>query len=103
MSRLANRPNLDMPCPYEAHHHPGRIALPTRSSVKRTVCQQGYPEAVRRAVEVFNLLNIKPMRPALLAVAAKFASKDAAQAFQFLILLGIQLLIASAEPSIMGI
>jgi hypothetical protein len=59
----------------------------------------GYPDAVRKAVEVFNLLNIKPMRPVLLAVAAKFAQKETAQAFQFLISLGVRLLIASTTRS----
>ena len=59
----------------------------------------GYPDAVRKAVEVFNLLNIKPIRPVLLAVAAKFPQKEAAQAFQFLISLGVRLLIASTTRS----
>ena len=48
----------------------------------------GYPDAVRKAIEVFNLLNIKPMRPLLLAIAAKFNQKEAALAFQFILYLG---------------
>src|SRR5439155_8979413 len=47
----------------------------------------GYPDSVRKAIEVFNLLNIKPMRPLLLAVAVKFPQKQAAPAFNFLIAL----------------
>ena len=39
------------------------------------------------------------MRPVLLAVAAKFPQKEAAQAFQFLISLGVRLLIASTTRS----
>jgi soluble P-type ATPase len=39
------------------------------------------------------------MRPVLLAVAAKFAQKETAQAFQFLISLGVRLLIASTTRS----
>jgi hypothetical protein len=59
----------------------------------------GYPDKVRKAVEVFNLLNIKPMRPLLLAIAVKFSQKNAASAFQFLIALGVRLLIAGATRS----
>ena len=59
----------------------------------------GYPDMVRRAIEVFNLLNIKPMRPLLLSIATKFKPKEAAQAYQFLVSLGIRLLIASSTRS----
>ena len=59
----------------------------------------GYPDSVRKAIEVFNLLNIKPMRPLLLAVAVKFPQKQAAPAFNFLIALGVRLLIASTTRS----
>jgi Protein of unknown function DUF262/Protein of unknown function (DUF1524) len=59
----------------------------------------GYPDTVRKAIEVFNLLNIKPIRPLLLAIAAKFAQKEAAAAFQFLISLGVRLLIAATTRS----
>jgi hypothetical protein len=59
----------------------------------------GYPDTVRKAIEVFNLLNIKPMRPLLLAIAAKFSPKEAAMAFQFIISLGVRLLIASSTRS----
>lgn len=59
----------------------------------------GYPDTVRRALEVFNLLNIKPMRPLILACAARLSQKEVAQAFQFLISLGVRLLIASTTRS----
>lgn len=58
-----------------------------------------YPDAVRRSIEVFNLLNIKPMRPLLLAIAAKLGPNECAKAFQFLVSLGVRLLIASSTRS----
>jgi hypothetical protein len=58
-----------------------------------------YPEAARRAIEVFNLLNIRPMRPLLLAITAKMGEKDATAAFQMLISLGVRLLIAGTTRS----
>ncbi len=59
----------------------------------------GYPDASRRAIEAFNLLNIRPMRALLLAVAANFAPVESAQSFQFLVSLGVRLLIASSTRS----
>lgn len=59
----------------------------------------GYPDAVRKGIEVLNLLNIKPMRPLSLAIAAKLGQKEVAQAFQFMISLGVRLLIASTTRS----
>jgi len=59
----------------------------------------GYPDGVRKAIEVFNLLNIKPMRPLLLAISVKFGQKQAAAAFNFLVSLGVRLLIASTTRS----
>lgn len=58
-----------------------------------------YPDSARRAIEVFNLLNIKPMRALLLAVAAKFAANETAQAFQLLVALSVRLVIASTTRS----
>lgn len=55
-----------------------------------------YPHATRRAIEVFNLFNIGPMRPLILAVATKMDPKEAALAFKFLISLGVRLIIASS-------
>ena len=59
----------------------------------------GYPDAGRRAVEVLNVLSIKPMRPLLLAVAARFEPSEAADALRFLVSLSVRLLIASSTRS----
>lgn len=56
----------------------------------------GYPDAARHAIEVLNLLNVRPMRPLLLAVATRFTREDATAAFQFAVALGVRLLIASS-------
>jgi hypothetical protein len=55
-----------------------------------------YPESTRRAIQVFNLFNIRPMRPLILAVAAQMDQKEASRSFQFLVALGVRLLIASS-------
>jgi hypothetical protein len=59
----------------------------------------GYPDAARRAIEVFNLLNIRPMRPLILALAWKMSEREASQALQFLVSLGVRLLVASTTRS----
>jgi len=59
----------------------------------------GYPDGARRAIEVLNLLNIKPLRPLLLAIAAKFNEKETSLAFQFAITLSVRLIIASSTRS----
>lgn len=58
-----------------------------------------YPDSVRRAVEVLNLFNIKPMRPLLLAVAATMSENEAAKTYNFLIALGVRLIIAASTRS----
>lgn len=58
-----------------------------------------YPDAARRAIEVFNLLNIRPLRPLLLAITSKMTPNEAAKSFQFLVSLGIRLIIASSTRS----
>ena len=58
-----------------------------------------YPDAARRSIEVFNLFNIKPMRPLVLAVAAKMDGKQTALSFRFLVALGVRLIIASSTRS----
>jgi hypothetical protein len=55
-----------------------------------------YPDAGRKAVEVLNLFDIKPMRPLILAIAAAMDPNQAAQAFKFLIAVGVRLMIASS-------
>jgi hypothetical protein len=59
----------------------------------------GYPTAARQADNVLNLFNISPLRPLILAVAAKFGKKRAADSFEFLVSLGVRLLIASSTRS----
>jgi hypothetical protein len=58
-----------------------------------------YPESARKAIRVFNLFNIRPMRPLILAVAAKMNQKEASRSFQFLVSLGVRLMIASNTRS----
>lgn len=55
-----------------------------------------YPDAGRKAVEVLNLFDIKPMRPLILAIAATMEPNQATQAFRFLIAVGVRLMIASS-------
>lgn len=58
-----------------------------------------YPESARRAIQVFNLFNIRPMRPLILAVAAQMNQREASRSFQFLVSLGVRLMIASNTRS----
>jgi Protein of unknown function DUF262/Protein of unknown function (DUF1524) len=58
-----------------------------------------HPDALRRAIQTLNLLNIHPMRPLMLAVAEKFLGQEAAEAYRTLITLGVRLLIASSTRS----
>ena len=58
-----------------------------------------YPEAARRAVDVLNLFNIRPMRPLMLSIAAKQKPSEATESLQFLISLSVRLLIASTTRS----
>ncbi|MBI4479079.1 MAG: DUF262 domain-containing protein [Acidobacteria bacterium] len=54
-----------------------------------------YPDSVRSGIQTLNLLNIRPMRPLILAVASQFAPKEASEAFRIFISWGVRLLIAS--------
>ncbi len=58
-----------------------------------------YPVAARRAIQVLNLLNIKPIRPPILAITAKMSPKEAPAAFEFLISLGVRLVVAASTRS----
>lgn len=58
-----------------------------------------YPDKARRSLQVFELLNIRPMRPLLLAIAAKMSKVETAKAFEYLLSLGVRLLIASTTRS----
>jgi len=58
-----------------------------------------YPDSLRRAIQTLNLLNIRPMRPLMLAIAAKFAGNEAAEVLRLLISCGVRLLIAGSTRS----
>jgi len=58
-----------------------------------------YPDSLRRAIQTLNLFNIRPMRPLILAIAEKFSGSEAAEAYRYLITLGVRLLIASSTRS----
>lgn len=55
-----------------------------------------YPDAGRKSIEALNLLDIKPMRPLMLAIAATMEAQEGAPALRFLISLGVRLMIASS-------
>jgi Protein of unknown function DUF262/Protein of unknown function (DUF1524) len=55
-----------------------------------------YSDATRKAIEVLNLFDIKPLRPLMLAVAHTLPDKEAERAFQFCVSLAVRLMIASS-------
>jgi hypothetical protein len=55
-----------------------------------------YSDATRKALDVLNLFDIKPLRPLMLAIASKLADKEAEKAFQFCVSLSVRLMIASS-------
>jgi hypothetical protein len=55
-----------------------------------------YSDATRKAIEVLNLFDIKPLRPLMLAIAHNLPDKEAEKAFQFCVSLGVRLMIASS-------
>jgi len=58
-----------------------------------------YADSIRRAIQTLNILNIKPMRPLMLAVASKLPPKEANEAFRMFISWGVRLMIASSTRS----
>jgi Protein of unknown function DUF262/Protein of unknown function (DUF1524) len=58
-----------------------------------------YPETARRAIRALNLIDMKPMRPLLLAVGAKMDQKEGTKALRLLLSLGVRLIIASNPRS----
>lgn len=58
-----------------------------------------HPDSMRRAVQTLNILNIRPLRPLMLAVAAKFNPKEANEAFRMFISWGVRLFIAGSTRS----
>lgn len=59
----------------------------------------GYPDTTRRSIEVLNLLDIRPLRPLMLAIATKFPPKEADTAFQRLVSWAVRLILASSTRS----
>jgi Protein of unknown function DUF262/Protein of unknown function (DUF1524) len=55
-----------------------------------------YPDAMRRAIQTLNLVNIRSMRPLMLAIASAFSEKEASEAFRMLITWGVRLVVASS-------
>ena len=53
-------------------------------------------DATRKAVEVLNLFDIKPLRPLILAIAERFNEKETGIAMKFCISFGVRLMIASS-------
>lgn len=58
-----------------------------------------YSDSARRAIEVLNLFNIRPIRPLMLSIAHSFESKELSKAYEFLTSLGVRLLIAGTTRS----
>ena len=59
-----------------------------------------HPPSTRQAIHVLNTLNIRPLRPIMLAVADQMPRHtDVTEALRFLISLGVRLLIASSTRS----
>jgi hypothetical protein len=58
-----------------------------------------YSDSTRRAIEVLNLLDIRPLRPLMLAIATKFATKDADDSFSRLVSWAVRLVLASSTRS----
>ena len=53
-------------------------------------------DATRKAVEVLNLFDIKPLRPLILAIAERFNEKETEKATKFCVSFGVRLMIASS-------
>lgn len=54
-----------------------------------------YPDSMRRAIQTLNLLNIRTLRPLMLAAASTFDAKQSADMYRMLISWGVRLIIAS--------
>ena len=53
-------------------------------------------DSTRKAVEVLNLFDVKPMRPLMLAVAEKMGRREVGKAMQLCVSCGVRLMIATA-------
>lgn len=59
----------------------------------------GFSNELRSSLEAFNLLNIKPLRPLALAVTNRFPPGELRTSFDFLVSLGVRLMVASSTRS----
>ena len=57
------------------------------------------PDVVRHAIKTINDFDIKPFRPALLAIASKFTPQETAKAFAWFASLGVRLLLTTGTRS----
>jgi len=55
-----------------------------------------YSDSTRKAIDVLNLFDIKPLRPLILAVAEKLPRKETEKSYKFCVSLGVRLMIASS-------
>ena len=53
-------------------------------------------DEARKAIEVLNLFDIKPLRPLILAIAERFDERTTEEAMKFCVSLGVRLMIASS-------
>jgi hypothetical protein len=54
-----------------------------------------YPDTIRRAIQTLNLLNIKGIRPLMLAVASSVSPKEASEAFRMFISWSVRFIITA--------
>ena len=54
-----------------------------------------YPDSIRQAIQTLNLLNIKGLRPVMLAVASQLSHREASEAFRKFITWGVRFVITS--------
>lgn len=58
-----------------------------------------YPENVGKAIEAFNLFNIKPLRPLVLAIGTRMAPAEVSACYRYLVAVGVRLMVASTTRS----
>lgn len=55
-----------------------------------------HPESAARAIDIFNMVNVRPLRALLLAIGTTFKPKELTIAFRFLVSLAVRLLITAS-------
>lgn len=60
---------------------------------------KGHPDITRRAIATINDFDIKPFRPAIVAIASKFEQKEASAAFVLFVSLSVRLLFTTGTRS----